>query len=119
MRGRVEDQHASGLFRHPQRFETKAALTKAALHTELFDRLRNRQAQQRWTAVREQIDKKFPQRSETDRVIAAANIRFYLSATAWHYFRFYFGFGLDETVACASAAVQQILTSLRGKRSKS
>jgi AcrR family transcriptional regulator len=100
-----------------RRFEATAALTKAALHTELFARMRNAQAQKRWEAVRKVIDAHAPQRSEHDRKLAAANIRYFLSATTWHYYRFYFGFGLSETIECARIAVLQTAESL-GRRRK-
>jgi AcrR family transcriptional regulator len=102
-----------------QQFESRAALTKAALHTELFHRMRNTQAQRRWAAVCALIDKEFPRRTARERTIAAANIRYYLSASTWHYYRFYFSFGLEETIACARSAIQQTLVGLRRKGSDS
>ena len=95
-----------------RRFEAKAALTKAALHTELFHRMRNAQAGQRWVAVRQLLDRHAPKRSARDRKLAAANIRYLLSATTWHYYRFYFGFGLDETIECAQTAIRQAVDGL-------
>ena len=99
-----------------RRFEATAALTKAALHTELFSRMRNSQAQRRWESVRKVIDAHAPQRSEHDRKLAAANIRYFLSATTWHYYRFYFGFGLNESIECARIAVMQAADGLRRRR---
>jgi AcrR family transcriptional regulator len=100
-----------------RRFEATAALTKAALQTELFPRMRNAQAQQRWKAVGKVIDRHAPKSSEHDRKLASANIRYFLSATTWHYYRFYFGFGLDETIECARTAVHQAVQGL-GRRRK-
>ena len=99
-----------------RRFEATAALTKAALHTELFSRMRNAQARRRWESVRKVIDAHAPQRSEHDRKLAAANIRYFLSATTWHYYRFYFGFGLNESIECARTAVMQAADGLRRRR---
>jgi AcrR family transcriptional regulator len=102
-----------------RRFEATAALTKAALHTELFSRMRTVQAQRRWESVRKVIDAHAPQRNESDRKRAAANIRYFLSATAWHYYRVYFGFGLNDTIECARTAVLQAAEGLeyQGKAS--
>lgn len=94
------------------RFEALASLTQAALHSELFDRMRETQARSRWAAVRKLIDELAPRRSERERRIAAANIRYYLAATTWHYFRFYFNFSLEDSIAAAEAALRQTLTSL-------
>src|ERR1051325_4685841 len=94
------------------RFEALASLTKAALHSELFHRMRETQARSRWTAVRRLVDELAPRRSERERRIAAANIRYYLAATTWHYFRFYFNFSLEDSIAAAEAALRQTLTSL-------
>jgi AcrR family transcriptional regulator len=94
-------------------FEARRELTRASLHSELFHRMRLVQAQERWKAVRKVIDAHAPRRSERERRIAAANIRYYLAATAWHYFRFYFGFSLEDSIACAETALRQALDGLR------
>ncbi len=94
-------------------FEANQRLTRAALHTELFHRIRDSTAKVRWTAVRELVDRYAPDVPERARRIAAANIRYYLGATTWHYYRFYFGLNLDETIACAETAIRQNLASLR------
>lgn len=95
-------------------FEAKQKLTMAALHTELFGRLRETQARERWDAVRKLIDRLAPERPEPQRRMAAANIRYYLSATTWHYYRFYFGFSLEDTIACADTAIRQTLDGMLG-----
>lgn len=97
------------------RFEAMRELTKAALHTDLFHRMRQAQAQERWKAVRKVVDQIAPRRSERERRIAAANIRYYLAATAWHYHRFYFGFSLEDSIACAETAIRQSLDGIRAK----
>jgi AcrR family transcriptional regulator len=94
------------------RFEAVASLTKAALHSELFHRMRETQAQVRWKAVQVLIDGLAPRKSERQRKIAAANIRYYLAASSWYYYRFYFGFSLEETIACAETAIRQSLEGL-------
>jgi AcrR family transcriptional regulator len=93
-------------------FEANTSLTKAALHSELFPRLRDTQARLRWTAVRKVIDALAPRRPERERKLAAANIRYYLAATSWHYYRFYFGFSLEDTIACAEIAIRQAIEGL-------
>ena len=97
------------------RFEATANLTRAALHTELFHRMRETQAQARWKAVQRLVDELAPRKSERQRRIAAANIRYYLAASSWHYFRFYFGFSLEETIECAETAIGQTLAGLTGR----
>jgi AcrR family transcriptional regulator len=95
-----------------QVFEDKRNLTKAALHSELFHRMRETQAKARWIAVRDIVNQLAPQRSERDRKIAAANIRYYLSASTWHYYRFYFRFSLEESIACAETAIRQTIDGM-------
>jgi AcrR family transcriptional regulator len=95
------------------RFEATANLTRAALHTELFHRIRESAARTRWRAVQEIVDALAPRKSERTRRLVAANIRYYLAASTWHYFRFYFGFSLEDTIACAEAAIGQSLQSLK------
>jgi AcrR family transcriptional regulator len=88
------------------RFEEKADLVKSALHTDVFKRIHDTVARERWRAVRALIDTHASHRAERDRKIAAANIRYYLAGTTWHYYRFYFGFTLAETIDSACTAIR-------------
>jgi AcrR family transcriptional regulator len=97
------------------RFDAVRNLTVAALHSDLFHRMRETQAKARWMAVRKLIDEAAPERGDRERRIAAANIRYYLAASTWHYYRFYFNFTLDETIACAETAIRDALAGL-GKK---
>ncbi len=97
------------------RFDAVRELTLAALHSELFHRMRETQARVRWTAVQAIVDAAAPRRSARERKLAAANIRFYLAASAWHYFRVYFGFSLEDSIACAEMAIRQSLDGLAKK----
>ena len=106
-----ELQEAPGLLY--RRFEAVRSLVEAALHTELFPRMRDTQARERWVAVRAIVDALAPRRSERERKIAAANIRYFLAATTWHYYRFSFGFTLDETIASAETAIRQTIDALK------
>jgi AcrR family transcriptional regulator len=94
------------------RFEAMASLTKASLHSDLFHRIRTRVAQTRGVAVRKLVDELAPRAHERARRIAAANIRYYLAASTWHYYRYYMGLGLEDTIACAETAISQALASL-------
>jgi len=78
--------------------------------------MRETQARARWTAVQAIVDGAAPRRSARERKLAAANIRFYLAASAWHYFRFYFGFSLEDSIACAETAIRQSLEGLTARR---
>ena len=102
---------ARGLY---ERFDARASLTRAALHTDLFHRMRESQARVRWTAVRKLIDELAARRPERDRRLAAANIRYHLAASTWHYYRFYFGFSLEDSIAAAEAAVRSMLDAITG-----
>jgi AcrR family transcriptional regulator len=96
-------------------FENTRELTVASLHSEVAPRMRGTQARTRWVAVRKIVEELAPRRNERQRRIAAANIRFYLAASTWHYFRFYFGFGLEDTIACAETAIRQSLDALTAR----
>lgn len=95
------------------RFEATAALTRAALHSELFERMRDSQAAERWRRIGLLIDRLAPRRPAAERAVAAANIRFFLAATAWNYYRNNFGFSLEQTVLCAETAIRNTLVGLR------
>lgn len=93
-------------------FEERADLTRAVLHTDLVDRVRALQASTRWTAVAALLEQAAPGRSEEERRIAVANICFHLTASSWHYYRFLFGFTLEEAVRCSETALRQALAGL-------
>lgn len=97
-------------------FENKQSLVRAALHSELFHRMRETGAKTRWVAIGAAIDEAAPERERSERKIAAANIRYFLAASTWHYYRFYFGFSLKETIACAETAIEQALDALTKRR---
>jgi AcrR family transcriptional regulator len=94
------------------RFEEKADLVRSALHTEVFKRIHDTVAKERWRAVRSLIDAHAGHRSDRERKIAAANIRYYLAATTWHYYRFYFGFTLAETIDSARSAIRLTINEI-------
>jgi AcrR family transcriptional regulator len=94
-------------------FDAHAALIRAALRSELFDRIRESTARARWAAVRKLVDAWAPAKPARERKLAAANIRYLLAATTWHYYRFYFGFSLEDSIAAAQMSVRLALKSLR------
>lgn len=96
-------------------FEKVAALTKAALHSEIYERMRETSAKERWLAVVRLIDAYAPHQPAWQRKIAAANIRYYLAASSWHYYRYYFGFSIEESIECAEAAVRLAIEAMDKK----
>ena len=101
-----------------ERFEAARNLTLAALHSDVFHRMRQTQAHARWAAVRQLVDRLAPGRSDQERRLAAANIRYYLAASSWHYFRFYFGFTLEDSIAAAEMAIRNTLLGLKARVAK-
>ncbi|HEX4886376.1 MAG TPA: helix-turn-helix domain-containing protein [Casimicrobiaceae bacterium] len=106
----------AALFAYPaalfERFEATAALTRAALHPDIFHRIRTTEAKRRWKAIEALLDVAAPDRTVRERRLAAANIRYHLSATSWNYFRAYFGFSPADAIAAAQLAVAQALRAL-------
>ena len=94
-------------------FEAKADLVKAALHTELFERLREAVGDYRWREVGALVAACGVHRTPRDQRIAATNICYYLTATTWHYYRFYFGLSLKDTVAAARQAIEREIQGIR------
>jgi len=105
-------EYAGPLYR---RFEERASLVQAALHTEIFGRIRQVVARERWQAVRALIDQHAAHRPESSRKIAATNISYYLSATTWHYYRYQFERSLDEAIECAKSVVQLVVEDIAKK----
>jgi AcrR family transcriptional regulator len=95
-------------------FEAKKKLVLGGLHIpELFQRMRSTQTAARLTVIRKIVDDWAPKRSVQERRIAAANITFHLGATSWQFFRFSYGFTLEESIAAAETAIAQFLGGLR------
>jgi AcrR family transcriptional regulator len=101
---------------HYAAFEQQHKLVLGGLHIpDLFDRMRAFQVQGRFKVVRKLIDELAPRRSPQERRLAAANVAYHLGATAWQFFRFYFGLSLDESIAAAETAIGQFLDGLRSR----
>jgi AcrR family transcriptional regulator len=96
-------------------FESRGALTRAGLHSEIYDRMREVAAGQRWRDIRALVDDAAPHRTARERKLAAANLRYYLAAATWHYFRSYFGFSLEETIEAAERAVGLVIDDVLAK----
>jgi hypothetical protein len=93
-------------------FERNAKLTRAALKPEVFGRIRDGQAAQRWAAIQALIDREFAQVPPDERRWATANIRYLLAATTWRYYRDNFGFSAEEAVRSVETGLRHILAGL-------
>ena len=93
-------------------FEQWSPLLRAALHTDISNRVRATVGEIRWRAIHVLIDELAPYRSESDRRIAATNISYYLSASTWAYYRTQFGFSLDDAIAAARWAIKSTLDEI-------
>lgn len=94
------------------RFEESSALAQAALHSELVHRIRRTDAGKRYAAIRAILDREAPGRTERERRLTAANIQYYVVASTWRYYRFYFGFPVEDAVECARLAIGHALAGL-------
>lgn len=96
-----------------RRYEATKAVTTAALHPDLFERVRSTHGRARWKAVRSLVDTIAPDAPERAREHAAANVRFFLSATAWRYYREHFRLSLDGAIQSVTTAIGAIVDQLR------
>lgn len=94
------------------RFEAAGAITRAGLHSELYHRIRARDAQGRGAAIRALIDRVASHRPERERRLAAANIHYHVVASTWRYYRDYFGFSVADAAECARMIIIQTLRDL-------
>jgi AcrR family transcriptional regulator len=93
-------------------YEETSALTLAAIHSELFHRIRTTDAARRGAAIRALVDREAAAAPERERRHAAANIHYHVVASTWRYYRYYFGFPLADAVACSRTAIRQTLAGL-------
>jgi AcrR family transcriptional regulator len=95
------------------RFEANQALMKVALRGAVYERIRSSDRATRGKRVLELIDEFAPHVDPARRRLIASNIHYHVIATTWHYYRFRFGFTLEDTIAAARLSVEQAVVSLR------
>ncbi len=101
------------------RFEALEALTRAALRSDVYERIRSGDLVQRGVHIAKLIDEAAPDVDAVFRRLIAANIHYHVIASSWAYYRFRFGFSAEDTVAAASLAIDHALAGLsraRGER---
>lgn len=94
-------------------FEVRPQLVQAALDSELFTRVRDGQAAERWAAIRRVLEAELPGTTPHERELTAANLRYLLSATTWRYYRVHLGFDAARTVESVRLALQCVVDGLR------
>lgn len=94
------------------RFEETAALTRAALSGEVYERIRTGDLAKRGVAIRRLVDEAAPHISADTRGLVAANIHYHVVATTWNYYRTRFGLSAAETVAAARLAIEHAILGL-------
>jgi AcrR family transcriptional regulator len=95
------------------RFEATEKLTRAALHSELYHRIRKADAAKRGECISALVDGAAPNLSAEVRRRLSANIHYHVIASTWHYYRFNFGFTAEETIECAKLAIRQSVDMFR------
>jgi AcrR family transcriptional regulator len=95
-------------------FDEHRDLIAAAWHSELRAHVIATQAKERWVAIRKLLDSVAPAAPERRRKLAAATMRYHLSATTWHYYRFVLRLTLAETIEATETVIAQHLRELQG-----
>jgi len=96
------------------RYEETSALTLAAMHSELFHRIRTTDAENRgrrsapWSTARPPAGRGASGGSR----LPISTTTWLPAPSTWRHFRFYFGFPLEDAAACARMAIRQTLAGL-------
>ena len=93
-------------------FEAQGGLIRAALPSEISDRLRQWASHGRRQSLSDLIDRLAPDRPSDERGVATANIYYHLVATTWHYYRFHIDFQPSEAIRAAETIVVDTLRGL-------
>ena len=96
-------------------FEEHSGLISAAWHSELRQHVIGKEARERWIGIRKVVDAAAPRAPERRRKVAAATLRYHLSATTWHYYRCVMQLPQEETIEAGEMVVEQVLAGLAGK----
>lgn len=94
------------------RFEATAPLTRAALRSEVYERIRSGDLVRRRETIRRLVDEAAPHAPDAMRRLVAANIHYHVVASTWHYYRARFGFSAADAVAAARLAIEHALAGL-------
>ncbi len=94
------------------KLEEQPEIVLAILHSELYQYVFGTTTRDRWSSIKELLNKTYPNCPERLRENTAANIRYYLSASTWYYYRYNFKFDLETTIQCAELAIEQALLGL-------
>ena len=95
-----------------KKLDAKPRLVLAMLNSELYQHVFGSKAQDRLLSIKALLMKTYPDCSEQKLKMTAANIRYYLSASSWHYYRYNYEFDLETTIKCAELAIQQAISGL-------
>lgn len=95
------------------RFEENSALTRAALRSEVYERIRSGDLVRRGSIIRATVDEAAPGVAPETRRLIAHNIHYHVVASTWHYFRYRFGLSAEDTVAAAQLAIANAISGLK------
>ncbi len=95
-----------------RRLEAKARIVEAMLNSEIYPRVLENAAGKRLQDIIALLNAAYPDCSKAQRMGAAYNIRYYMSASTWHYFRNNFGLSLKLSIEYAQAAIRPIVQGL-------
>ncbi|RUO56825.1 TetR/AcrR family transcriptional regulator [Pseudidiomarina homiensis] len=82
------------------------------LSADLLPRVLATTAKQRLRSLTILLAQSFPKANERDITMTAANLRYVMSASSWHYYRMSFEFDLDMSIQCAQLVLKQSLDYL-------
>lgn len=95
-----------------RKLEEQPEIVLAILHSELYQYVFGTTARDRWASIKKLLNDAYPNSPENLREMTAANIRYYLSASTWYYYRYNFKFDIETTIHCAELAIGQALEGL-------
>jgi AcrR family transcriptional regulator len=93
-------------------FEAHRELVRASWHSELRSYMIAAVARERWVAISRLIDSIAPHAPAQQRRLVAASVRYHLTASTWHYYRFVMGLTLQDTIAGVEQLIAMQLAAL-------
>lgn len=103
-------QFVSDLYR---KFESQPRIVKVLLSADLFGRVIKTSAKARLNALKALLSKTYPNCTDQQITQTAANLRYIMSASSWHYYRVNFEFDIKTSESCAILMVNQALDHLQ------
>lgn len=97
------------------KFDAQPRKVTLLLSSELLPRIISTFARERFEKIKNILHKSYPEVDDIEIMKTAANLRYIISASSWHYYRVHYDFDLNTSIDCAQMMLSQAIAHLRSQ----